>query len=151
MAVCGSQLTVSLAVRTILGGGTVVSLAVAVMARDGRWFAASAGLGIIWWGWDLLVGFVLQPLGDWLFEAFAGGAVDGEGRVDPLTLDDTIRLLESHLEHRTSQKVDLNSAIRLEEIYRTVKQDPERARRVIATVLERYPDAPELERYREGV
>jgi hypothetical protein len=67
-----------------------------------------------------------------------------------LTLEDNIRLLERHLEHRTSQKVDINSAIRLEEIYRTVKKDPNRASRVIQTVLDRYPDAPELERFKKA-
>ncbi len=40
------------------------------------------------------------------------------------TLDDTIRLLESHLSQGASRSVEIQAAIRLEEIYRTVKQDP---------------------------
>ena len=58
------------------------------------------------------------------------------------------QFLEGHLERGASPRVEINAAIRLEEIYRTVKQDPERARRVVDLVLERYPTAPKLERFR---
>ena len=88
-------------------------------------------------------------MGDWIEQLFTGYSVGVPHRDRP-SLDDLIRLLESHLEQGASRQVDINSAIRLEEIYRTVKQDPEKARAVIAKVRERYPDAPELERFGEG-
>ncbi len=146
-----SDIRVSTAVRALFGTACIATLFVAVLVQDDpRWYAISGGLGLIWWAWDLLLEHVLLPVGYWLFDMFTGGPEDPRASQDRLTLDDTIRLLENHLARPTSRKVDINSAIRLEEIYRTVKQDPESARRVIETVLERYPDARELGRYREG-
>jgi hypothetical protein len=43
--------------------------------------------------------------------------------------------------------VQIQSALRLAEIYRLTRQDPERARDVIARVRARWPDAPELQRF----
>ena len=65
------------------------------------------------------------------------------------SLDDTIRLLESHLANPTARKIDINSAVRLEEIYRTAKKDAARASEVIRKVRDRYPDSPELKYYDE--
>lgn len=146
-----TDIRASTAVRALFGTACIATLCIAVLVGgDPRWYAISGALGLIWWAWDLLLEHVILPVGDWLFAMFTGGPEDPRASQDRLTLDDTIRLLESHLARPTSRKVDINSAIRLEEIYRTVKQNPERARRVIETVLERYPDARELERYREG-
>jgi hypothetical protein len=145
-----SEIRVSTAVRFIFATATVITFLAALAIRnEPRLYAASGVFGAIWWGWDLLMEHAFHPLGDWLFGVFAGGSADAGSSQNRLTLDDNIRLLENHLKARTSQKVDLNSAIRLEEIYRSVKKDPERARRVIETVLERYPDAPELERFKK--
>jgi len=147
----GTDIRVSTVVRALFGTACAVTLVVAVLVgNDPRWYAISGALGLIWWAWDLLLEHVLLPVGDWLLATFTGGPEDPRASQDRLTLDDTIRLLENHLARPTSRKVDINSAIRLEEIYRTVKQDPERARQVIETVLERYPEAPELERYRRA-
>ena len=144
-----SELTVSRVVRMVFGTATVVLLLVAfVVTPEPRVFAAAAASGAIWWSWDLLLEHVFEPLGDWIVRTVAGGGV---GMSDPAarpTLDELVRLLESHLARGSSRQVDLNAAIRLEEIYRTVKRDPEEARRVITIVLERYPDAPELQPYR---
>ena len=145
------EITVGRVIRLLFGTATVALLVFAfVVGRDPRLFAAAAVCGTIWWVWDLLTAHVFLPLGDWLTQTVVGG---GLGEIDGSTrpgLDDLVRLLESHLEHGASQRVDINAAIRLEEIYRVVKKDPESARRVIQIVLRRYPDAPELARFRRA-
>jgi hypothetical protein len=115
-----------------------------VFRADARWFVAAGVFGIIWWTWDLLVEHVFSPFGDWASNLFASGAGHGPPPNTRPTLDDTIRLLESHLEGRASRQVEINAAIRLEEIYRTVKKDRQKARGVIEEIKGRYPDAPEL-------
>ncbi len=78
---------------------------------------------------------------------FTGGVHSERFDENRLSLDDTIRLLEGHIERGASRRVEINSAIRLEEIYRMVKKDPAAAGRVIERVRERYPDAVKLRRY----
>jgi hypothetical protein len=138
-------------VRAVLGTATVALLVLALaLDRDPRLFAAAAIFGTIWWSWDLLMKHVFEPLADWALGTVVGS---GLGPSDPSlrpTLDELVVLLERHLERPTSQKVDINAAIRLEEIYRTVRPDPAAARRVIATVQARYPDAPELQRFADA-
>ena len=146
-----SEIRVSTVIRGFFGTATIGSLLIALLIGDARWYAISAACGLVWWAWDLLLEYFLVPLGDWFMGIVTGGVTDQSASQTRLTLEDTIRLLENHLQHHTAPKVDINAAIRLEEIYRTVKKDPERARRVIEIVLERYPDAPELERYRRTV
>ena len=137
--------------RGIFGTATLGTLLVAVLVReDPRWFVVSGTCGLIWWGWDLLLEHVLLPVGDWLMSVIAGGALTSPPAGARPNLEDNIRFLEGHLERGASPRVEINAAIRLEEIYRTVKKDPERARRVIDLVLERYPDAPKLKRFREN-
>ncbi len=133
--------------RAILGTATLASLAIGFMSSEPRWFAASGAFGLMWWAWDLLVEHVFQPLGAWMFGIFTEGVGVETSHENRLTLDDTIRLLEGHIERGASRRVEINSAIRLEEIYRTVKKDPEAARRVIERVKQRYPDAAKLRRY----
>lgn len=146
-----SEIRVGTMVRVVLGSATVIAFVAALAIRtEPRLFVAAGAFGALWWGWDLLMEYVFLPLGDWMFGALAGGELEGRRNVNRLTLEDNIRLLESHLENPTSQQVDINSAIRLEEIYRTVKKDPDRARRAIERVIERYPDAPELQRYKKS-
>ncbi len=146
-----AEITIGRVVRLLFGTATVALLVFAfAVGRDPRLFAAAAVCGTIWWVWDLLTAHVFLPLGDWLTQTVVGG---GLGEIDGSTrpgLDDLVRLLESHLEHGASQQVDINAAIRLEEIYRVVKKDPESARRVIDIVLRRYPDAAELDRFRRA-
>lgn len=145
-----SEIRASTVVRGVFGTATIGSLLIALLVGDPRWYAISAACGLVWWAWDLLLEHLFLPLGDWFMGIVTGGVTDQSASQTRLTLEDTIRLLENHLQHHTVPKVDINSAIRLEEIYRTVKKDPERARRVIEIVLERYPDAPELERYKKA-
>jgi hypothetical protein len=146
-----SQLRVSTAVRGIFGTATVLTFLVALLVReDPRWFVISGTCATVWWAWDLLMEHVFVPIGDWFMSVLTGGALTSPPPGARPTMEDTIRLLESHLEHGASRKVDINAALRLEEIYRTVKQDPERARRVVELVLERYPDAEELAKFKEA-
>lgn len=134
--------------RVVFGTATVICGVIGIVVRnDARWFVAAGSLGIVWWFWDLFFEHVLVPFGHWASHLFVSGIGDGPPPNIRPTLDDTVRLLEGHLEHRASRRVEINAAIRLEEIYRTVKRDPERARAVIQRVRERYPDAPELTRY----
>jgi len=141
-------LTASRIVRLLFGTATVALLVVAIAVRtEPRLFAAAGGCGAIWWAWDLLLEHVVQPLGGWITGTFMGGGVGVDDAESRPTLDDLIRLLERHIAQRTSRQVDINAAIRLEEIYRTVKKDPDRARAVIETMRARYPEATELDRF----
>jgi hypothetical protein len=132
----------------VFGTATIVLFVLAILIRgEPRLFAAAAACGAVWWAWDLIQEHLVQPLGGWLTTTLlAGGAGIDDAATRP-KLDDLIRLLERHIVQGTSRQVDINAAIRLEEIYRTVKKDPERARAVIETVRARYPGAPELARY----
>jgi hypothetical protein len=134
------------------GTATVALLVVAIGVRgEPRLFAAAAACGTVWWAWDLLALHVFGPVGEWVEDIILGGGVGASDASTRLSLDEVVTLLERHLERPTSRKVDLNAAIRLEEIYRTVKKDPAAARRVVQIVRERYPDAPELARFASGV
>lgn len=135
-------------VRRIFGTATLAFAGVGfVVQEDPRWFVASGMCGIIWWSWDLLLEYVFTPVGDWVAQQLIGGGMMGSSAGMRPNLEETIALLEGHLRRGASRRVDINAAIRLEEIYRTVKRDPGRAREVIRVVRERYPDAPELARY----
>lgn len=140
--------SVTRVVRLIFATATIVLLLAAFLIRsEPRLFVASAVCGAIWWAWDLLMEYVAVPLGDWVSTQLLGGGI---GTLPPQArpnLEEVIQLLEGHLRRGASRKVDINSAIRLEEIYRTVKKDPGRAREAIRLAKERYPDAPELARY----
>ncbi len=143
-----TSVSVGRAVRRVFATATITFLVLAVvLGREPRLFAAAAACGTIWWLWDLLTDHVFVPLGDWVTHTLMGGGVDALPPGVRPSLEETIQLLESHLARGASRRVDLNAAIRLEEIYRTVKGDPERARAVIRLARERYPDAPELARY----
>jgi hypothetical protein len=130
--------------RVAFGVATVLT-AVLGFAGDGRWFAASGAFGTLWWFWDLVWGNVVAPFGDWLNGLLTGAAVSDAG---DLTLDDTIRMLEDHLrDEGVSRHVCIQSALRLAELYRFARKDPERAAEVLRLVRSRYPDAPELARF----
>ncbi len=114
--------------------------------RDPRWFVAAGACGVLWTVWDIVWGRLLAPLGDWMAHGLVGGVGQAGADLRP-TLDDTVRLLESHLASQAARPVQIRAAIRLEEIYRTAYRDPDRARDVIGVVRKRFPDAPELERF----
>lgn len=148
MRMSESNVTMSGAVRLVLGLATLVfAVAGFVFDRNTQLFVAAGACATMWWAWDFLVEFVFEPIEAFAHHLLQGGAVQGDPSVHRPTLDDTVRLLENHLANPTSAKVDINAAIRLEEIYRTVKKDPARARAAIRLAKERYPDAPELARY----
>jgi len=144
-------ISASKVVRAVFATGTVTFFAVGLLVRDDpRWFAASGTLGLAWWAWDILLEYVFLPLGDWFLGLLSGyGAGEPMNELRP-TIDDTIRLLESHIEHGASEQVCVNAAIRLEEIYRTVKKDPGRAKQVVEAVRARYPNAPDWEGFDRG-
>jgi hypothetical protein len=145
-----SELSVSGVVRGVFATATVVFLALGVFLKfDPRLLGAGAACGTIWWLWDLFVDEIVRPVGDWFSQGIVQGGLGELPSNDLPSLDDTIRLLEGHLEHGASRHVEINAAIRLEEIYRMVKHDPDRARAVVARVLERYPDSPELQHLRQ--
>jgi hypothetical protein len=131
--------------RRFLATATIVA-AVLGLTNDPHWFAASGAFGVAWWAWDAIWENVLGPIGGW----FTGMLTGTYGVEEPpdLTVDDTIRLLEGHLSAAAVPRhVQIQSALRLAEIYRLTRQDPERARDVIARVRARWPDAPELQRF----
>jgi len=133
--------------RAVLGTATVLFLVIALLLRDDpRWYVAAGTAGVFWTLWDLVWSHVLAPLGRWIVQAFSGGLAGPPPNVRP-TLEDTIRLLESHVAGKAARGVQLQAAIRLEEIYRMVKKDPGRARDVIRRMRDRFPDAVELRRY----
>ena len=135
--------------RTMFGAATILT-ALLGLAGDARWFAASGAFGTAWWAWDAVWDNVLGPLGSWL-----SGMLTGTADVDQppdLTLEDTIRLLESHLAaDGVTRHVQIQSALRLAEIYRITKKDPARAREVIERVRARWPDAPELKKFEKAM
>jgi hypothetical protein len=137
-------------VRAALAIATVVFAAAGLLVREPKVMAAAAAFGVLWTVWDVLADRVVGPALDWAGRILTeGGAAHAPPDIRP-TLDDTIRLLESHLEGGASRGVQIQAAIRLEEIYRTIRKDPSRARAVIERVGERFPDAKELALYRRG-
>lgn len=147
MPVFGPATSPSIVGRRFLGAATVVA-ALLALTGDPRWFAACGAFGAAWWGWDFIWGNVFGPLGGWLT-----GMLTGTSMVEAppdLSLDDTIRLLEDHLSaDGVTRHVQIQSALRLAEIYRLTKHDPRRAQDVIARIRARWPDAPELRRFEQ--
>jgi hypothetical protein len=114
-----------------------------LVIRDGRLLVAAGAFGILWTVWDVLWDRVIGPATEWGFRTLTEGTGSAPPNIRP-TLDDTIRLLESHLARDAARSVHIQAALRLEEIYRTIRKDPARARAVLMAARERYPDAPEL-------
>jgi hypothetical protein len=134
-------------VRGFAAGATAVFAVAALVSGEPRAWAACGAFGLMWAGWDFLNEYLFGPVGDWLSRLW-GGEVGGEGGADQLpTLEDTVRLLEHHLQPGVARSVVVQSAIRLEEIYRTVRQDPGKAREVIARARDLFPEAEELRHY----
>ena len=131
------------AARVVRGGfaaAAIVLGAAGLVTGEPRVIAAGGAFGIMWTAWDLLMSYVVQPLWDLAIDMLQGGG--GLNRAPPNlrpTLDETIAYLESHIARDTTRELDVQSALRLEEIYRVIKKDPARARAVLERVLERYP------------
>jgi hypothetical protein len=133
-------------IRAVFAAGTVLFLLLGLLLRSARLLGAGGALGVIWTVWDVLWDRVLGPGGGWAARVLTEGVGETPAATRP-TLDDTIRLLESHLAHGADRHVEIQAAIRLEEIYRTIRKDPERARDVLAAIRRKYPDAEELRRH----
>lgn len=130
--------------RAGFAAGTVVCAVLGFLADDGtKLFAASGAFGMFWWGWDLLVDYVLVPLGDWFQGLVTGGALEYEPY--SWSVADRIALLEDRAAHGRTPRLQIHAAIQLAEIYRFQKRDAQRAREVIEQMRARYPDAPEWE------
>jgi len=142
MPTLGSPQSPGTAGRFLFGIGTVF-FAMLGLAGDARWFAASGALGTVWWMWDWAFANVFGPLGSW-FIGMLTGTASVEEEPD-LTLDDTVRLLENNLSaDGVTRHVQIQSALRLSEIYRLNQHDEAKAQAVIRRVQEKWPDAPEL-------
>ncbi len=134
--------------RVAFGTATIGAALLGLL--DARWFAASAAFGGVWWAWDALCDNMFAPVGR-LFGAAITGSSD-VAEPPQLTVDDTVRLLESHLAaDAVPRHVQIQSALRLAEIYRLTKHDPAKANEVIARVKARWPDSPELAMFERNV
>lgn len=131
---------------TALALGCVALVAVSISTRHIEWRLVSLVL-TLWAAWsffDGLFGTLVEPLGRFLSNALTGGAMPGGTTI---TIDQETEMLE-HLVHSEPppppHRVVL-AGIRLAEIYRTHQRDPAKAEALIDRLLERYPEAPELQ------
>lgn len=131
-------------VRSIFAAATVIFGLLGLIVREGRFFVAAGIFGTVWTLWDVVWTRLVEPASTWVFRMLTEGAGGAPPNIRP-TLDDTIRLLESHLESNANQRVKVQAAMRLEEIYRTVRKDPARAQAVVRRIRGLYPDAKELQ------
>jgi len=137
------------AVGRVAFGAATIAAALLGLLGDARWFAASGAFGAVWWAWDSLADNVFGPMVRFLADSVSGAGAAEEP--PDLTVDDTVRLLESHLASNAAPRhVQIQSALRLAEIYRLNKKDDARAEDVIRRVKEKWPDAPELARFERG-
>jgi hypothetical protein len=145
MAILGPFDSPSRIGRFAFAAATLLSVLLGLTV-DPRWFAASASFGTLWWLWDFIWNYFLGPLGGWFYGLLTGSF--GEADAPGLTTDDTIRMLEDHLRNDGAPRhVQIESAIRLEELYRLARKDPAQAAEVMRVARERWPDAPELARH----
>ena len=133
-------------VRGVFAAATVLCLVLGLGLQSAKLLAAGGAFGLIWTLWDVLWSRVLGPGGGWVARVLTEGVGETPAATRP-TLDDTIRLLENHLAHGADRHVEIQAAIRLEEIYRTIRKDPARAREILEMVRRKYPDAEELKRH----
>lgn len=137
-------------VRIAFATATIVFGGLGLVIGDGRLLVAAGAFGVLWTVWDVLWHRIIGPGAEWGFRTLTEGADAAPPNIRP-TLDDTIRLLESHLARTASRSVHVQAALRLEEIYRTIRKDPARARAVLDAAQTRYPDAPELAARRDAL
>jgi hypothetical protein len=136
-------------IRGILGAASVlVGLALVVVSIDEghvEWRLVALLLSL-WGAWSFfgaLLESVVEPFGRFLENAFTGGAIPGGPGI---TVDAETAVLERLLDADPPppQHRAVLAGIRLAEIYRTHHHDAARADQVIARLVARYPDAPEL-------
>lgn len=124
-----------------LGVTTLVLLVLFVSAGEWNWklLGLVFALWTVWGIFHDVMDHVLRPLGGWFLTLLAGG---GSGA--PITIEEEIAYLERLLERRLPPHNEILSGIRLAEIYRTHQRDQAKADALIARLLAKYPDAPEL-------
>ena len=136
-------------VRGILGAAMSLAglalVVVSIAAEHIEWRLGALVLAL-WGAWsfvDSLFGWVVEPLGQLVGSALTGGSFPGDKTV---TIEDETAMLERLVAadpppppHRV-----VLAGIRLAEIYRTHEHDAAKGEAVIARLISRYPDAPEL-------
>jgi hypothetical protein len=139
--------------RGILGAalalGCLALVVVSISTRHIEWRLVTLVLTLwaAWSFWDGLFGTLIEPLGRFMTNALIGGVMpDGT----TITIDQETAMLEHLVQANPSpppHRVVL-AGIRLAEIYRTHQHDAAKAEALIARLVERYPEAPELEHVR---
>ena len=136
-------------VRGILGaamglaGPALVVVSIAAGHIEWQLVALLLALWGAWGFFDSLFGWVIEPLGRFVGSVLTGGPMpDGT----TITIQDETAMLERLVAadpppppHRV-----VLAGIRLAEIYRTHEHDAAKGEAVIARLISRYPDAPEL-------
>ena len=135
--------------RGILGAalalGCLALVVVSISTRHIEWRLVTLVLTLwaAWSFWDGLFGTLIEPLGRFMTNALTGGVMpDGT----TITIDQETAMLEHLVQANPSpppHRVVL-AGIRLAEIYRTHQHDAAKAEALIARLVERYPEAPEL-------
>lgn len=134
-------------VRAFLATGSIVFAVIGFFLEDGtRFFAASGALSVMWLLWDVAVDQVFVPLEYWIEDMVAGRALP-KGDSSRWSVYDRIRLLEDRFENGTTRRMRVHAAIRLSEIFELQLKDPDRAREVIETAKEQFPEAPTWKSY----
>ena len=140
-------------VRGILGGALALAalalVVVSVGTRPIEWRLVTLVL-TLWAAWsffDGLFGTVFEPLGRFMTSALTGGVMPGGTAI---TIEQETAMLEHlvHTEPAPPRHRVVLAGIRLAEIYRTHQHDTAKAEALIGRLLERYPEAPELQHVR---
>lgn len=110
---------------------------------SGKMLGVSGAFGTMWLLWDLVMDYVVAPFGRWFGGMFTGGSL--EYSPSDFSVDQRIGLLESRISQEGGDRRRIfQDALRLIELYELQKKDPDGAKRVVTTMKERFPDAPEL-------
>ena len=136
-------------IRGMLGAAAVVVglalVAVSIVEGHVEWRLVALLLSF-WGAWSFfgtLLESVVEPLGRFFGNALTGGVMPGGSAI---TIDDETEMLERLLDADPPppQHRAVLAGIRLAEIYRTHQHETAKAEQVIARLVARYPDAPEL-------
>jgi hypothetical protein len=135
--------------RGILGAAlalaSLVLLIVLFSSGEMEWrlVALMAALWSAWGFFDMVLGSVVEPLGQFLGNALTGDAIPGNAT---FTIEQETAMLERLLDadpptppHRAAL-----AGIRLAEIYRTHQHDAAKAAALLDRLVAQYPHAPEL-------
>ena len=127
--------------RRIIGpalGAAAILLAVRFLATGKVESKLVALVALLWAGWGVTTG-VLRTAGD-LFRALMTRVLWGGS----ITLAEEIAGLEHLLAQDLPREREIQSALRLAEIYRKYRRDDRRADALLDRLHAKYPDAPEL-------